>query len=172
MSGAQHQILAARFEAPDAASRASASVRRTFVDKIGHTAALYVESDGIAKLVGLKDWGTGRAALLGGLVGIIGGSIGLLASSGIGALATKLRDVDSATDNSTPSAARSDPATQPSFSRSVQPAFRGRSNFLRHLEPKDCHRGGRPLDRQPRLRRPSHRHLSPAPHFPPVKPPS
>ncbi len=91
VSEAQHQILAARFEAPDAASRAAASVRETFPNKTGSTAALYVDPQGAAKLVRLADWDTGRAALLGGLVGIIGGSVGVLANTGMGALATKLR---------------------------------------------------------------------------------
>jgi uncharacterized membrane protein len=39
-----------------------------------------------------RDWGAGRGALLGGVIGIIGGPLGILAGGGIGALASKMRD--------------------------------------------------------------------------------
>src|SRR5262249_58456289 len=63
-----------------------------FPDKVGNVAVLHVKPDGKPKFVESKDWGAGRGALLGGVIGIIGGPIGILAGGGVGALAAKLRD--------------------------------------------------------------------------------
>lgn len=89
----RRQILAAAFSTPDGGSRAAAAVGGAFPDKLGNAAVLYVSPYGTPKFVELRDWGAGRGALLGGLIGIIGGPLGVLAGSGIGALAAKLRDV-------------------------------------------------------------------------------
>jgi hypothetical protein len=86
------QILAAAFSTPEGGSRAAAAAGGAFPDKIGNAAVLYVSPFGTPKFVELRDWGAGRGALLGGLVGLIGGPLGVLAGSGIGALAAKLRD--------------------------------------------------------------------------------
>jgi uncharacterized membrane protein len=86
------QILAAAFSTPEGASRAVAAVAGAFPDKIGNAAVLYVSPSGTPRFVELRDWGAGRGALLGGLVGLIGGPLGVLAGSGIGALAARLRD--------------------------------------------------------------------------------
>src|SRR5437773_6812506 len=86
------QILAAAFGTPDGGSRGAGAVGGAFPDKIGNTAVLHVKPDGTAKFVESKDWGAGRGALLGGVIGIIGGPVGVLAGGGIGALAAKLRD--------------------------------------------------------------------------------
>jgi hypothetical protein len=86
------QILAATFPTPDGGSRGAGAVGGAFPDKIGNTAVLHVKPDGTAKFVESKDWGAGRGALLGGVIGIIGGPIGIVAGGGIGALAAKLRD--------------------------------------------------------------------------------
>jgi uncharacterized membrane protein len=86
------QILAAAFSTPDGASRAVAAVAGAFPDKIGNAAVLYVPPSGTPRFVELRDWGSGRGALLGGLIGLVGGPLGVLAGSGIGALAAKLRD--------------------------------------------------------------------------------
>lgn len=87
------QILAAAFSTPGGGSRAATTLGGAFPDKLGNAAVLYVSPTGTPKFVELRDWGAGRGALLGGLVGIIGGPLGVLAGSGIGALASKLRDV-------------------------------------------------------------------------------
>ena len=86
------QILAATFASPDGGSRGAGAVGGAFPDKIGNTAVLHVKPDGTPKFVESKDWGAGRGALLGGVIGIIGGPVGILAGGGIGALAAKLRD--------------------------------------------------------------------------------
>lgn len=87
------QILAAAFATPDGASRAAAAVVGAQPEKVGNTAVLYVRPDGTPKFVESKDWGAGRGALLGGVIGLIGGPLGVLAGSGIGVLATRLRDM-------------------------------------------------------------------------------
>src|SRR5205823_9539332 len=86
------KILAASFTTPDGGSRAAGALGGALRDKIGNTAVLFVRPDGTAKFVESKDWGAGRGALLGGVIGIIGGPVGILAGGSIGALASKLRD--------------------------------------------------------------------------------
>jgi hypothetical protein len=86
------QILAATFSTPDGGSRGAGAVGGAFPDKLGNAAVLHVKPDGTAKFVESKDWGAGRGALVGGLIGIIGGPVGIVAGGGIGALAAKLRD--------------------------------------------------------------------------------
>src|SRR5215470_6384289 len=86
------KILAASFPTPDGGARAGGALGGAMRDKIGNTAVLFVRPDGKAKFVESKDWGAGRGALLGGVIGIIGGPIGIVAGGGIGALAAKLRD--------------------------------------------------------------------------------
>ena len=63
-----------------------------FPEKLGNTALLQVRPDGKVKFTESRDWEAGRGALLGGVIGIIGGPIGILAGGGIGALASKIRD--------------------------------------------------------------------------------
>jgi hypothetical protein len=92
-SDATHQILAAAFAIPDGASRAATAVSGGFRGRIGNTAILYVTPSGTPKFVETKDWGSGRGALVGGAIGLIGGPLGVLAGSGIGVLASKLRDM-------------------------------------------------------------------------------
>src|SRR5262249_4848502 len=77
---------------PDGGTRAAGAIGGAMPDKIGNTAVLHVRSDGKAKFIESKDWGAGRGALLGGVIGIIGGPIGILAGGTIGALTSKLRD--------------------------------------------------------------------------------
>lgn len=91
-TSAGRQILAAAFSTPDGGTRALAAVAGAFSDKIGNAAVLYVPLSGAPRFVELRDWGAGRGALLGGLVGLIGGPLGVLAGSGIGALAAELHD--------------------------------------------------------------------------------
>ncbi|MFD4420966.1 DUF1269 domain-containing protein [Agromyces sp. NPDC058484] len=62
-------------------------------DKVANTAVIHVKADGTPHFVEPKDWGPGRGALLGGAIGLIGGPLGVLAGGGIGALASKLRDM-------------------------------------------------------------------------------
>jgi uncharacterized membrane protein len=92
MATTNRQILAATFATPDGGSRGAGAIGGAFPDKIGNTAVLHVKDDGTAKFVESKDWGAGRGALLGGVIGIIGGPLGIIAGGGIGALAAKLRD--------------------------------------------------------------------------------
>lgn len=92
-STATRQILAAAFSTPDGASRAAAAVVGAQPGKIGNTAVLYVRPDGTPKFIESKDWGAGRGALLGGVIGLIGGPLGMIAGSGLGVLATRLRDM-------------------------------------------------------------------------------
>jgi uncharacterized membrane protein len=86
------KILAASFDTPDGGSRGAGAVGGAFPDKLGNTALLQVRPDGKVKFTESRDWGAGRGALLGGVIGIIGGPIGILAGGGIGALAAKVRD--------------------------------------------------------------------------------
>ena len=86
------KILAASFPTPDGGSRAAGAIGGALPDKVGNTAVLFVKPDGKAKFVESRDWGAGRGALVGGVIGIIGGPIGILAGGTIGALASKLRD--------------------------------------------------------------------------------
>ncbi|MFT8394468.1 DUF1269 domain-containing protein [Propionibacterium sp.] len=92
-STSTRQILAATFSAPDGATRAAAAVVSSHPEKIGNTAVLYVRPDGTPKFIESKDWGAGRGALLGGVIGLIGGPLGMIAGSGLGVLATRLRDM-------------------------------------------------------------------------------
>ena len=92
MAGQDRKILAASFGTPDGGSRGGGSLGGAFPDKVGNVAVLHVTPDGKAKFIESKDWGAGRGALLGGVIGIIGGPVGMLAGGGIGALASKLRD--------------------------------------------------------------------------------
>ncbi|MGC5170672.1 DUF1269 domain-containing protein [Microbacterium sp. DT81.1] len=87
------QILAATFATPDGASRAAAAVASSHLEKVANTAVLYVKPDGTPKFVESKDWGAGRAGLVGGAIGLIGGPLGVLAGSTIGVLASRLRDM-------------------------------------------------------------------------------
>ncbi len=89
---ATRQILAAAFSTPDGASRAAAAVVGAQPGKVGNTALLYVRPDGTPKFIESKDWGAGRGALLGGVIGLAG-PLGMLAGGGLGVLATRLRDM-------------------------------------------------------------------------------
>jgi uncharacterized protein DUF1269 len=86
------RILAASFSTTDGGTRGAGAVGGAFPDHVGNTAVLVVREDGQVKFVESKDWGAGRGALVGGVIGILGGPIGILAGGGIGALASKLRD--------------------------------------------------------------------------------
>src|SRR5881392_1315182 len=92
MTDQNRQLLAASFSTPDGGSRAAGAIGGAFPDRVGNTAVLHVKPDGGVKFVESKDWGAGRGALLGGVIGIIGGPIGIVAGGSIGALAAKLRD--------------------------------------------------------------------------------
>ncbi|MHC9043223.1 DUF1269 domain-containing protein [Microbacterium saperdae] len=87
------QILAASFGTSDGATRAATSVLGAYGDKVVNTAVIHVKADGTPHFIETKDWGPGRGALLGGAIGLIGGPIGVLAGGGIGALASRLRDM-------------------------------------------------------------------------------
>ncbi|MFD4420959.1 DUF1269 domain-containing protein [Agromyces sp. NPDC058484] len=89
---AQREIVAVAFATPDGASRAAASLAGAYFEKIENAAVLTVRPDGTPKFIESSDWGMGRGALVGGIIGLIGGPLGVLAGSGIGALATRLRD--------------------------------------------------------------------------------
>jgi uncharacterized membrane protein len=86
------RILAASFSTTDGGTRGAGAVGGAFPDRVGNTAVLVVREDGHVKFVESKDWGAGRGALMGGVIGILGGPLGILAGGGIGALAAKLRD--------------------------------------------------------------------------------
>jgi uncharacterized membrane protein len=92
MTDGNRKIVAASFSTPEGGSRGGGAVGGAFPDKVGNVAVLQVRPDGKAKFVESKDWGAGRGALLGGVIGIIGGPIGILAGGSVGALASKLRD--------------------------------------------------------------------------------
>jgi uncharacterized membrane protein len=92
MTDGSRKIVAASFSTPEGGSRGGGAVGGAFPDKVGNVAVLHVRPDGKAKFVESKDWGAGRGALLGGVIGIIGGPIGILAGGSVGALASKLRD--------------------------------------------------------------------------------
>src|SRR5262245_27643610 len=92
MTDQDRKILAASFATPEGGSRGGGALGGAFPDKVGNVAVLHVKPDGKPKFVESKDWGAGRGALLGGVIGIIGGPIGILAGGGVGALAAKLRD--------------------------------------------------------------------------------
>jgi Protein of unknown function (DUF1269) len=92
MADQNRKILAASFATPDGGSRGGGALGGAFPDKVGNVAVLHVKPDGTPKFIESKDWGAGRGALLGGVIGIIGGPIGILAGGSIGALASKLRD--------------------------------------------------------------------------------
>jgi uncharacterized membrane protein len=92
MADADRKIVAASFSTPEGGVRGGGGVGGAFPDKVGNVAVLHVQPDGKAKFVESRDWGAGRGALLGGVIGIIGGPIGILAGGTIGALASKLRD--------------------------------------------------------------------------------
>jgi uncharacterized membrane protein len=86
------RILAASFSSTDGGTRGAGAVAGAFPDRVGNTAVLVVREDGQVKFVESKDWGAGRGALVGGVIGILGGPLGMIAGGGIGALAAKLRD--------------------------------------------------------------------------------
>jgi uncharacterized membrane protein len=92
MTDGDRKIVAASFSTPEGGSRGGGAVGGAFPDKVGNVAVLHVRPDGKAKFIESKDWGAGRGALLGGVIGIIGGPIGVLAGGSVGALASKLRD--------------------------------------------------------------------------------
>lgn len=92
MADVNRKILAASFGTTDGGSRGAGSVGGAFPDKVGNAAVLHVKPDGEVKFVESKDWGAGRGALLGGVIGIIGGPLGMIAGGSIGALTSKLRD--------------------------------------------------------------------------------
>jgi uncharacterized membrane protein len=92
MTETARKLLAATFPTSDGGSRAAGAIGGAMPDKVGNTAVLFVRPDGKAKFVESKDWGAGRGALLGGVIGIIGGPVGMLAGGAIGGLAAKLRD--------------------------------------------------------------------------------
>jgi uncharacterized membrane protein len=92
MTDHNRKLLAASFSTPDGGTRAAGAIGGAFPDRVGNAAVLHVRPDGEVKFIESKDWGAGRGALLGGVLGIIGGPIGMLAGGGIGALAAKLRD--------------------------------------------------------------------------------
>jgi uncharacterized membrane protein len=92
MADTARMLIAATFDTPDGGSRAAGAIGGSMPDKTGNTAVLYVKPDGKAKFVESKDWGAGRGALLGGVIGIIGGPVGMLAGGAIGGLTSKLRD--------------------------------------------------------------------------------
>lgn len=86
------QVLAATFATPDGATRAAAALTGALAGKIGNTAVSYVKPSGDAKFVESKDWGAGRGAVVGGLLGLIIGPLGALTGGALGGLAAKLRD--------------------------------------------------------------------------------
>ena len=86
------EILAASFGTSDGAANAAARVLGAYADKIANTAVLHVKADGTPHFIESKDWGAGRGALVGGAIGLIGGPLTALAGSGIGVLASRLRD--------------------------------------------------------------------------------
>jgi len=92
MAEATRKILAASFETPDGGTRGAGAIGGAFPEKLGNTALLQVRPDGKVKFTESRDWGAGRGALLGGVIGIIGGPIGILAGGSIGALTAKIRD--------------------------------------------------------------------------------
>jgi hypothetical protein len=92
MSDGSRKILAASFATLDGGSRGAGSVGGAFPEQVGNTAVLHVKPDGGVKFVETRDWGAGRGALVGGIIGIIGGPIGMVAGGSVGALASKLRD--------------------------------------------------------------------------------
>lgn len=92
MADQGRKVLAASFATPDGGTRGAGAVGGAFPDMVGNSAVLHVRPDGTVKFVESRDWGAGRGALLGGVIGIIGGPIGMLAGGGIGALAAKLHD--------------------------------------------------------------------------------
>jgi hypothetical protein len=92
MSDGNRKILAASFATLDGGSRGAGSVGGAFPEQVGNTAVLHVKPDGGVKFVETRDWGAGRGALVGGIIGIIGGPIGMVAGGSVGALASKLRD--------------------------------------------------------------------------------
>ena len=86
------RILAASFSTVEGGTRGAGAVGGAFPDRVGNTAVLIVREDGQVRFAESKDWGAGRGALMGGVIGILGGPLGILAGGGIGAMAAKLRD--------------------------------------------------------------------------------
>lgn len=91
-TSATRQVVAASFDTSDGAVRAASATLAAYPDKIANTAVLHVKPNGTPHFVESKDWGSKRGALVGGTIGLIGGPLGVLAGSGIGILASKLRD--------------------------------------------------------------------------------
>ena len=92
MADENRKILAAQLRHPGRRLAGRRIGGGAFPEKVGNTAVLHVKPDGKVKFVETRDWGAGRGALVGGVIGIIGGPIGILAGGGVGALAAKLRD--------------------------------------------------------------------------------
>ena len=86
------KILAATFSTPDGAGRAGAALDGAIPEGIDNTAVIVVRPDGKVKFVETKDWGAGRGALVGGLLGLIISPLGALTVGTLGAAAAKLRD--------------------------------------------------------------------------------
>ncbi len=92
MSTTSRQILAAVFPTPDGAAHAAAAVVAVHPGAVRNTAVVVVGAEGSVEHLESKDWGPKRGALVGGVVGLLAGPLGLLAGSGLGAIAAKLRD--------------------------------------------------------------------------------
>ena len=85
------KIIAAALPGIDG-GRALAVLDGAVGDGIGNAAVLYLTPEGRARLVESKDWCSGRAAVVGGLMGLLGGPIGALAGGVLGVLPSRLRD--------------------------------------------------------------------------------
>lgn len=89
---ATREILAASFGTSDGASRGAGAVLGACPGRVVNTAVVSVKPDGTPHFIETKDWGAGRGAALGGVLGLIGGPLGMIAGGTVGALAARLRD--------------------------------------------------------------------------------
>lgn len=89
---AHREVVVAAFATPDGATRAAASLTGAHFGRIENAAVMTVASDGTPKFTESRDWGMGRGAVVGGIVGLLGGPLGVLAGGSIGAFASHLRD--------------------------------------------------------------------------------